>query len=164
MKNKYRLQITLPEGFANIPIEVRCGKNSDIVVLNVLSEDDETISEQDPIYCDQCLIWNKGEFGHFALDDIVRIEASGSYSNIFLQDGRAILVSYPLNIVQQDLPKCQFIRIHRSLIINVRYITHFVGNSFRVFGELYTIGREYRKQITERFVFLGVHRRMSSNR
>jgi two-component system, LytTR family, response regulator len=54
-------------------------------------------------------------------DKIVRIEAKSNYSKIFFADGYPLLVAKVLNSFQQQLPP-QFIRIHKSHLVNKSYM------------------------------------------
>lgn len=55
-------------------------------------------------------------------EDVVYVEADGSYSNIFLRDGQKMLVSRALKDFVSILSPMYFERIHKSHIINLRYL------------------------------------------
>ncbi len=57
-----------------------------------------------------------------AHDQIVAIEADGSYSKIALQSGEEILVVRKLGQLEHDLPAEGFLRCHRSYLINLGYL------------------------------------------
>jgi two-component system LytT family response regulator len=59
-------------------------------------------------------------------DDIVRCEASGSYSNVYLCDGRKLLVSMRLKECEEMLPAPVFMRVHHSHIVNLKYVEKYV--------------------------------------
>lgn len=61
--------------------------------------------------------------------NLIYIIAEGSYSNIFLKDGRKIVVSYNLSKIQVVLKDHHFIRISRSVIINIQMVTYIDKNS-----------------------------------
>jgi len=58
-------------------------------------------------------------------DDIIRLEADGSYSTFYIDDGRKILVSKPLIDFENQLNEKKFYRIHKSHIINIGKVSHF---------------------------------------
>ncbi len=58
--------------------------------------------------------------------DIVRCEASGSYSNFFMLGGKKLVVSLRLKICEEMLPENQFFRVHNSHIINLRFVNRYV--------------------------------------
>lgn len=59
------------------------------------------------------------------VDDIIRCESANNYTEFFLKDGKKILVSRSLKIYEAILSEQGFMRIHRSHLINVKYITRF---------------------------------------
>ncbi len=64
------------------------------------------------------------------------ILAAGSYSEIFAADGRKWLLLQPIKDWEQRLPSPQFVRTHRSCIINLDYVDRVdpLGNdTFHVF-------------------------------
>jgi len=61
-----------------------------------------------------------------AQDDIVRCEASGSYSYFYLQSGKKLMVSLNLKSCEELLPVSDFFRVHHSHIINLNYVTRYI--------------------------------------
>lgn len=59
-------------------------------------------------------------------DTIVRCEASGSYSNIFLADGSRFLISMRLKECEEMLPADSFMRVHHSHVVNLRYVERYI--------------------------------------
>lgn len=58
--------------------------------------------------------------------DIIRCEASGSYSNFFMLDGQKLIVSLRLKECEEILPKREFFRLHHSHIVNLQHISRYV--------------------------------------
>lgn len=58
-------------------------------------------------------------------DQIFYISADGSYSNIYYVGGRKQLVSKGLGALQDQLNEHQFIRIHKSYLVNDKHILSF---------------------------------------
>ena len=67
-------------------------------------------------------------------------------------------LSFHLAVIEKQLPETDFIRIHRSYLVNLKHVTALVGNSLKIGEQFLVIGREYREQLFDRFVFLGVRR------
>ena len=65
-------------------------------------------------------IWRQNDYLKAAVDEIQWIEAAGSYSRIHLTGGRILVISFNLASVRRKLPESDFIRIHRSRIVNLR--------------------------------------------
>ncbi|MBW6459495.1 MAG: LytTR family DNA-binding domain-containing protein [Bacteroidales bacterium] len=56
---------------------------------------------------------------------IIRVEADGSYSSFFIDDGRKIIVSKPMKEYEENLLANGFFRIHKSHIINIKKLKYF---------------------------------------
>lgn len=89
--------------------------------------------------------------GYFivSLVDIVRIEADGSYSTIFLANREKIMVSKNISAIEELLSDDLFIRVHKSYIINMRYLKRFIkndGNSYVILTDNSTIDVSVRKK------------------
>ncbi len=59
-------------------------------------------------------------------DDIIRCQSDNYYTNIFLSNGKIVLVSKTLKEYEQLLSDSGFVRTHNSHLINVKYIKTFV--------------------------------------
>lgn len=57
--------------------------------------------------------------------DIVWLEASDNYTNLFLTNGKKIVASKTLKEFELILPDTIFFRIHRSALINVTYVKEY---------------------------------------
>jgi two-component system LytT family response regulator len=55
-------------------------------------------------------------------EDIIYIQASDNYSELQLINKQKLLVSKTLKKVENELPSSQFIRIHKSFVVNVKHI------------------------------------------
>lgn len=58
-------------------------------------------------------------------EDIIRIEADRSYSNIFLKNGKKIMVSRSLIVFQDMLDDNKFFRTHKSHLINLNHVKKY---------------------------------------
>lgn len=59
------------------------------------------------------------------IEDIVRCEASGSYTIIYLQDKQKFIVSKSLKEYEDLLPEDSFCRIHHSHIVNLSFVKKY---------------------------------------
>ncbi|MFN8243547.1 MAG: LytTR family DNA-binding domain-containing protein [Ferruginibacter sp.] len=57
--------------------------------------------------------------------EIIRIEALGSYSAVYLQNKQKITVARPLKDIESSLPESVFWRVHHSWIINLKYLKKY---------------------------------------
>ncbi|MFC5409030.1 LytR/AlgR family response regulator transcription factor [Larkinella bovis] len=60
-----------------------------------------------------------------SLEEIVRLEGSGNYTNFFLKDGTRMLVSRTLKEYEELLEGEAFVRVHKSCIVNLGYVRRF---------------------------------------
>jgi DNA-binding LytR/AlgR family response regulator len=92
------------------------------------------------------------------IDMIVYIEADEKYSHVFLEDGKNLMVRKLMKDWETALPEEYFIRIHRSIILNMKYISKFekwFNNSYRVYvknvAEPFEISRRYAAKLKSKF-------------
>ena len=78
------------------------------------------------------------------LDDITFIESLGDYVKIHLENGKSIITKEPIGKIHQKLPVDKFIRVHRSFIVNRKYINNFNREEVLVLETTIPIGRTYR--------------------
>ena len=88
-------------------------------------------------------------------EDIKYIEASGSYSVITLLDGHAITFTFNLSEIEPRLSGEIFVRVHRSVILNINYITKFIGNTIFLNKNYFPVGRKYKKALISKLNLLG---------
>jgi len=60
--------------------------------------------------------------------DIVWLEASDNYTNLFLNGQKKIVASKTLKEFEAILPSIDFFRIHRSALINVNFVKEYSNN------------------------------------
>lgn len=61
-----------------------------------------------------------------AAENILYCHAEGAYTNIYLTNGKKLLVSKTLGDIEEMLPHEIFIRIHHSTIVNINSVTHYI--------------------------------------
>lgn len=78
--------------------------------------------------------------------DIVYIESEGEYVRMHLCDGSTITTLFRLKNMEAALPSEQFMRVHRSYIVNLRAIKSYVrGRIFLSDTEYVPIGENYKE-------------------
>ncbi len=58
-------------------------------------------------------------------EEIIRINAKGSYSLIYLNNGKVLTCSKNLKSLEQMLPETFFLRVHHSWVINLKYLKKY---------------------------------------
>jgi len=59
------------------------------------------------------------------IQDIIRCESEGAYTMFYINDGRRILISKVLKDYEDILNDNGFIRVHKSHIVNIKFIDRF---------------------------------------
>ena len=85
-------------------------------------------------------------------EDILYCKSDGSYTTVFMSNGEKYLVSKSMKYVE-DLLSNDFIRIHKSYIVNIFEIKEFIkqgnGEIILTNGKIIPISRTHRKQVME---------------
>lgn len=160
MNKKQHLIIILPEKLADVPIQIIRSTSREHLTFKLHPAEDETTVPDRPEKR-YSFIWRQNDYLKVALNEILWIEADRSYSNIHLSGDRTMTISFNLAVVERELPRNDFVRIHRSSIVNLQHVVALSGNCLRIDNQLLTIGREYRNALLDRFIFLGVRRSKS---
>ena len=79
--------------------------------------------------------------------DIVFIEGSGNYVKIHSQHEKPLMVLDKLTDLQNKLPQKQFIRVHKSFIINVLHIQKIEGNMIKIEDKVIPISATFRQKL-----------------
>ena len=61
------------------------------------------------------------------VDDIVRCEADGPYTQVFMTTGERVMVSKNLKIYEELFANNNFLRVHKSHLINTSYIDKYMN-------------------------------------
>jgi DNA-binding LytR/AlgR family response regulator len=85
------------------------------------------------------------EYLKVELADIRYLHADTDYTEIILAD-KKILSSDPLKYWEEELPADQFVRVHKSYIVQLSWIEKVVGNQIYLPGpQIIPIGRAYKE-------------------
>lgn len=66
------------------------------------------------------------------VDDIIRCESDNYYTIIFFKDGTNLMVSKTLKEIDQKLEEYDFVRTHKSHLVNMRCIMNFIKDEMMV--------------------------------
>ena len=85
---------------------------------------------------------------------IIYARAEGSYTHIFLNDQRKLIISKTLSDIEEMLPPEYFQRIHHSTLVNISHVTHLfkTDGGFVVLdnGERLIISKSKKDSLMER--------------
>ena len=84
------------------------------------------------------------------LKDILFLQASSNYCNIITKSYKFIYATV-LKKIEEQLPSSQFLRVHRSYVINVNKVTGFEGNLLYIDNEKIPISKNYKDDVFKLF-------------
>lgn len=106
------------------------------------------------------ILQGKGIYIRMAVDDITFLRAARDYCEIHIKGQDPLLVSVPMIDVYHCIPPNKFIRISRSIVLNLNFITKIVGNQIELAdGTRLLIGKTYREDILSGFTLIGSRKR-----
>ncbi|MDP4173972.1 MAG: response regulator [Bacteroidota bacterium] len=104
-------------------VKVRLKKHKALLAKAQKQHDKSSIPEKDSSEAVMLKVNDKIEL--VSKKNIICIEALGESSKVYLKNGQKIIVSKLLKLWQSVLPENEFIRIHRSTLININFIEKF---------------------------------------
>ncbi len=93
---------------------------------------------------------SEGKWVKINLAELWFVEGLKDYVRLWMNDGRIAVHSTMKNFEQQLAGHSQFVRVHKSHIVNLNYITEVDGNSISIKGELIAIGSTYKDEVNKR--------------
>jgi two-component system, LytTR family, response regulator len=106
-------------------------------------------------YLDRIVVKNKGRVVFLAADDIQYLQAEGNYVRIVAQ-GQSYLLRGTISDFDRKLDPLNFVRVHRSSIINLREVREMKTGAEEggyvltmSDGEQVKVGRAFRSRLTE---------------
>lgn len=102
---------------------------------------------------DHIFIKTENTFTRVALSDILFLHADRSYCNIVTED-QIYVQSLSMNHVFEQINNDDFIRIHRSYVVNVQKVTALDGNMVRVGKHVIEMSKAMREELIGRLTFL----------
>jgi DNA-binding LytR/AlgR family response regulator len=85
----------------------------------------------------------------FYLADILFIEGSGNYIKVHTQNDKPLMVLDKLTDLLEKLPPKQFLRVHKSFIINISHLTRIEGNMLFIRDKEIPISNTFKKELEE---------------
>ena len=92
-------------------------------------------------------------FEKVLLSDLAILEADNNYTTVYTRDGKFIY-STVLKKMEEKLPSSDFIRVHRSYVVNVQAIEGFEGNILFVNNMKIPVSKQYREEVFRIFKIL----------
>lgn len=81
------------------------------------------------------------------ISDIVYLESAGEYVRLHIEGGQTITTLFRLKNMEASLPANNFLRVHRSYIVNLKRISSYTkGRIFLDNGEYIPLGENYKER------------------
>lgn len=102
---------------------------------------------------DHIFIKNDNSFVRILLKDILFLHADRSYCNIVTEE-KTYVQSVSMNHVYEQINNKDFIRIHRSHVVNINKVTAIEGNLVKVGDHTLEMSKSMRDELIGRLTFL----------
>lgn len=96
---------------------------------------------------------NDNTFIRISLSDVLYLHADRSYCNIVTKE-KTYVQAVSMNHVFEQINHKDFIRIHRSYVVNLNNVTAIEGNMVRVGKDLLEMSKGSREELMNRLTFL----------
>jgi len=94
-------------------------------------------------------VWADRKQTKIPFDNITYIESAGDYIKIVTESNEPVLSNERISHILKELPE-NFIRIHRSFIVNCRKVNSFSKTELSINGMALPISRTYKKKVTRK--------------
>ncbi len=81
-------------------------------------------------------------------ENILWFESDGNYTTIYLKDDKRRVIRQSLSELSEQLSSTNFIRIHKSYLINKQHISEVKSNSVIIHQTELSVGRAYQQNLT----------------
>ena len=152
-----RAKTTEPYGFIVKPFDDKDLRSAIEIALYKHNRDKERVEPKTPTPVSDSAFTNeylfvkvKHRMVKIALKDILWVEAYDNYSFI-ITPGHKYLISSTLKEMENKLPSKNFVRTHRSYIVNLEKVDAFEENSLIITEKSIPIGKSFRKELMAKF-------------
>jgi len=95
---------------------------------------------------DGLFLKKNNHFKKVSLDDILWLQAESNYTTLHTEKENYIY-STVLSKIQEKLPTDQFVRVHRSFIVNILAVRGFLGNMLYVGEQQIPVSKSYQEKV-----------------
>ena len=95
---------------------------------------------------DRIFIRNNGKLIKIMLDEILYIEAERNYCNIITNSQNYLIVS-PLNTFCQKMENKDFLRVHRSYVVNIRKLDAVADSHLEIKRKVIPVSKMYKEDL-----------------
>lgn len=121
-------------------------KSIDIALELALSQRGEKKPLSHLLNRDTLFLKIKGRYQKIITDEILFIQADGSYCNIQLRDDK-MLISHCMAELFRKIDSKNFVQIHRKYIVNLQHIDSFDASNIYIQEHILPIGDSYKAEV-----------------
>lgn len=99
---------------------------------------------------DSLFLKKEHHFERVSLKDILFLEADSNYCTVHTKS-KKFIYSLVLKKIEAQLPKTQFLRIHRSYVVNIEAVNGFEGNMLFIGERKLPVSKTYRAMVFKSF-------------
>ena len=143
------VRVLKPSGYFSKPFDTETvARNIEQEVYNVSTSHLKTKK------LDELFVKNGKDYERIGSDDILWIQASGNYIEIFTSNEKSYLLRIGLKEIEGRLPEEQFIRVHKSYIVNKKHIVRFNSHSIKTMRGEVPLARSYFNTVLTAFTVI----------
>lgn len=121
------------------------------IIINAAKKSDASFNDKTRLgQEDYVFLPSKNNYEVVPVNEVVCIASEGVYSNVYSKDGKKVLVRKLLKEWEETLPEGNFMRIHKSFLVNIKYIKKiekYFNGSLKLYLNHYdeplTVSRRY---------------------
>jgi DNA-binding LytR/AlgR family response regulator len=140
---------THPFAFVDKPITIRELSRTLALAteqLRVSRENGDAKREHIALLNDRIFIRHQGQMVKLLLQDILYVEADRNYCNL-ITEKKSYVLATTLKEMQSKLPEAQFVRIHRSFLVNITKLDVLADNHVEINRKVIPLSRTYRDEL-----------------
>lgn len=138
---------TSPSAFISKPYQT---KDLVIAIELAVRKHNEAVLTGNPPLRDSVFV-KSGEYHRKVfLDEILYIEANGSYCTVFTEKKRFVL-SFNLFHFEQEIKTDTLLRVHRSFIVNINKVDAFDKNTLRIGTNVIPVSNSFKEKVSNSF-------------
>lgn len=127
-------------------------KKEDLLVAIELGLYNNTSStRQGPAEAEELIVKEGRALVRIYQSNILWFESDGNYTTIHLKNDKRRVIRQGLVEMQEQLPATNFIRIHKSYLVNKLHISELSSNTLKIEDTELPIGRAYQQNVTDVF-------------
>ena len=151
-KNTFnRAKFTYPHAFLSKPFRLKDIMHSISLALEIEDvNDNASITITDSGLRDRIFIRDKDSFHKVMYNDILFIEADGSYSQVYTA-AKTYIISQSIKKIEQKLESDDLQRIHRSFIVNIQNIDRLSDGMVHIGSHNIPVSRANRENLRQLF-------------